>query len=94
MKKQKLINVNLKRNKATVKQVRKKQNIIGNPKSSTSGLQILTHSEDGPDSDPDQDITDEEKCCVCTSFRQPDLKKCQYFKIVSWGQCDMCNHWV
>ena len=83
-----------KRKKISTHTNQKRPTVMRSPKPSTSGLQINTHSEKGPESDLDEDITDEEKCCVCASFSPPDLKKCQYLKIVSWGQCDMCNHWV
>ena len=46
------------------------------------------------DSDEDIEVDDSEKCCVCKLFSPPDLSKCAFIKIVSWGQCDQCSHWV
>ena len=78
------------------KETEKKHKPYASPKPSTSGMQnrLPSQSEDFTESDDDMEIMDDEKCCVCGCFSPPDLKKCQYIKLVSWAQCGACAHWV
>ncbi|KAH3881805.1 hypothetical protein DPMN_005732 [Dreissena polymorpha] len=61
-------------------------------KPSTSGLQ--QEMMDLSESDEWSDVEDTEVCCVCERFSPEGLNDRPNLKIVSWGQCDKCGHWV
>jgi hypothetical protein len=61
------------------------------PKPSTSGLVRITDTDTDDD---DSFIDDTDLCCECGRMSPPDLHKKPYLKIVTWGQCDKCSHWV
>ena len=75
-----------------------KQSVSGEPKPSTSGLYnkggpINLNTED-TDADTEEEIADDEKCCMCNKYEPADIDKCPFVTIVSWGQCDKCSHWT
>lgn len=45
-------------------------------------------------SDTESDMDESELCCVCGRFSPPNLDTRPHIKIISWGQCDLCGHWV
>ena len=72
---------------------------IYDPVPSTSGLNIISDKTDNvltSDSEMDTDVVcdESEVCCVCKSFSPPNLNDRPYLKIVNWGHCDKCGHWV
>ncbi|KAH3892979.1 hypothetical protein DPMN_017116 [Dreissena polymorpha] len=46
------------------------------------------------ESDECSDVEDTEVCCVCERFSPEGLNDRPHLKIVNWGQCDKCGHWV
>jgi len=69
--------------------------VITSPRPSTSGLQV-THVQlfRDADSESESDTDDTETCCVCNKFSPANLDLKPHIKIVNWGQCDECGHWV
>lgn len=47
-------------------------------------------------SESDDDISEEEKCCVCHEFQPIELKQCVSLVFTKWAQRDIpqCNHWT
>jgi hypothetical protein len=41
----------------------------------------------------DEDVTDDEKCCVCKKYNCTS-KDGQSLAIYTWAQCDVCQHWT
>ena len=41
----------------------------------------------------DDDVTDDEKCCVCKKYYCTS-KDGQSLAIYTWAQCDVCQHWT
>ena len=39
-------------------------------------------------------LSPEDMCCVCKLYSPIDLKNSPFIKIVNWGQCSVCGHWV
>jgi len=37
---------------------------------------------------------DTEVCCVCDQRSPPNLNSFPHVKLLNWGQCDKCGHWV
>ena len=69
------------------------------PQPSTSGtsrkgkaLDIL--SEDSEGSLSDEDIGEEEKCCVCKKWEPDEIRGSAYISFVNWAKCDFCPHWT
>ena len=69
------------------------------PQPSTSGtsrkgkaLDIL--SEDSEGSLRDEDIGEEEKCCVCKKWEPDEIRGSAYISFVNWAKCDFCPHWT
>ena len=65
------------------------------PKPSTSGEQKrLTARPEEPESESDMssEEEEEEKCCMCGKKSPPNLG--DGIKIINWGKCDVCSHWV
>ena len=76
----------------------KKRTNVKSPVASTSGITIkkLKKSQNKqitPDSESEEEITEDEKCIICKKF-SPDISKFPYIFIVKWGCCDRCNGWV
>ena len=46
------------------------------------------------ESDSDESIPEEDKCCVCKLFHPKETRGCVQLIITKWAQCDMCLHWV
>ncbi|KAJ8305819.1 hypothetical protein KUTeg_016364 [Tegillarca granosa] len=42
----------------------------------------------------DEEIPEEEKCCICHKFEPESLKKKPYITFVNWAMCSNCTHWV
>lgn len=64
---------------------------------STSGLQgrnIITETDIESDISSIDDHDEADNCCVCGSYSPPNLNDKPHLKIVNWGQCDECGHWV
>lgn len=63
-----------------------------NPSAGPSGLHIQPDS----DSEAENDIAEEDKCCVCHKFQPEELKNCVSLIFTQWAQCDyeMCKHWT
>jgi hypothetical protein len=62
------------------------------PRPSTSGLNVAPHDDD--DDNDESQLSDSDLCCVCGRYSPADLSKRPYLKLVTWGQCDICGHWV
>ncbi|XP_045195071.2 uncharacterized protein LOC123550708 [Mercenaria mercenaria] len=66
------------------------------PKPGPSHINLLASSE----SSCDEDIEDEEKCCVCGLFTPTALANAVSITFAKWAQCDgmvngyPCNHWT
>ena len=55
-------------------------------------LDIL--SEDSEGSLSDEDIGEEEKCCVCKKWEPDETRGSAYISFVNWAKCDFCPHWT
>ncbi|KAH3815397.1 hypothetical protein DPMN_143919 [Dreissena polymorpha] len=66
------------------------------PMPSASGIHKLHANIVREDSDTelDTDTDDSENCHVCGQFNSTNLDTRPHIKIVNWGQCDECGHWV
>jgi len=55
---------------------------------------ICIHSDS--DSDTSEEMSDDDKCCVCYQFQPRELKNCLSLVITKWAQCDHpgCGHWT
>ena len=81
------------------KVISKPQRESTQPQPSTSGtskkgkaLEIL--SEDSEGSLTDEDIGEEEKCCVCKKWEPDEIRGSAYISFVNWAKCDFCPHWT
>ncbi|XP_052258935.1 uncharacterized protein LOC127863447 [Dreissena polymorpha] len=47
-------------------------------------------------SDSEMEFEPEEKdlCCVCRMISPPNLPDSTFLKILTWGECAICSHWV
>ncbi|KAL4227932.1 hypothetical protein ACF0H5_013371 [Mactra antiquata] len=68
--------------------IKKKRNTKSKTMSNESPVEISEES----DVEGKADGTD--VCCVCKKENSPRLKEFPNLKIVNWGQCDKCCHWV
>lgn len=69
------------------------------PKPSTSGQQVILASQSYPDhteeyESDEESIIEEDLCCICKRMSPPRLNEYPDLKIVNWGKCDQCGHWV
>ena len=67
------------------------------PKPSTSGLNVSSQLPAAPviiETDSEDEIDDDVPCCVCGKVTPPTLRQDPNIKIVTWAQCDKCDHWV
>jgi hypothetical protein len=78
----------------------KKSLKFGSPKPSTSGTcktnqAIPVHVDDENSySDFDEQIADEDLCCVCKKWSPPNHNDHPDLKIITWAYCDNCSHCV
>jgi len=42
------------------------------------------------ESEPDE----KDLCCVCRKMSPPNFRDSPYLKILTWGECVVCSHWV
>ncbi|XP_045169024.1 uncharacterized protein LOC123531825 [Mercenaria mercenaria] len=65
------------------------------PTPGPSHINLLLDTDSNTD-DSDDDMPDEDKCCVCKLFQPAQLKNCVSLVITKWAQCDSpgCKHWT
>jgi hypothetical protein len=79
--------------------------LMNNVKSKSKRLSIHHEPVPGPshvnlvydtDSTSDDEMEDDEKCCVCHLFQPKELHNCVSLVFTKWAQCDFegCCHWV
>lgn len=69
------------------------------PQPSTSGINkkgkaLAILSEESEGSSGEEDIGEEEKCCVCKKWEPDEMRGSDYISFVTWGKCDFCSHWT
>ena len=42
----------------------------------------------------DENVDENDCCCICKSFYPPQNKCLDHIVIVNWGQCSHCSHWT
>ena len=64
-------------------------------KSSKVKVNVTTSTSDS-DLSSDDEITDDEKCCVCHLFQPRELQECVSIVLTKWAKCDYpsCGHWT
>ena len=55
---------------------------------------IFVEPEVPEESEIDDSIDEEELCCVCKRFSPLGMQQRPDITILSWAQCDLCNHWT
>ena len=50
--------------------------------------QLIDTSHSETDGSSDDEITDDEKCCVCHLFQPRELQECVSIVFTKWAQCD------
>ena len=66
----------------------------GTSGTSKRGKALESLSEDSEGILTDEDIGEEEKCCVCKKWEPDEIRGSAYIAFVSWGKCDFCLHWT
>ena len=63
------------------------------PQPGPSGLQIIPVSDSESDND---EISEDEKCCVCHLYTPKEQINCISLVFTKWTQCDAvgCKHWT
>ena len=50
--------------------------------------------ESESESEPESEIPEKDKCCICKLFTPVDVRNSIYIKLTKWVGCDRCSHWV
>jgi hypothetical protein len=56
--------------------------------------QNITNSTSESDSEDENRIRDDEKCCVCKLFTPKEIRESPCLIFTKWLQCDQYKHWV
>ena len=53
-----------------------------------------TNNTSESDSEDENQISDDEKCCVSKLFTPKEVRESPCLIFTKWIQCDQCRHWV
>ena len=61
---------------------------------SSKGGPIYLISEDFDEDSVEDDVRNEDVCCVYGEWQPKELRGCISLVLTKWGQYDVCNHWT
>lgn len=84
------------KNKTTSSPAYNKRKRVHSPQPGTSKQADKVSMFSESDNSSEDEITDNEKCCVCHLFQPKELQNCISVVFTKWAQCDFpnCGHWT